>query len=145
MGIQGRLPLMKSVMVPIHIKDLEGYSVDVDTYSWLHKGALSCSMELYKSQPTSKYTSFLCSQYIGKQITPSGSSFTTSSSIASRIANLFLAGISSFYYALIKSSPFQSDSNSLDSFTINGVTEIQCLPLPSYAATPRTRLQQFPR
>ncbi|KAL4565001.1 hypothetical protein LXL04_029082 [Taraxacum kok-saghyz] len=68
MGIQGLLPLMKSVMVPIHIKDLEGCSVDVDTYSWLHKGALSCSMELCKSQPTSKYTSFLCSQYIGKQI-----------------------------------------------------------------------------
>ncbi|KAL4586889.1 hypothetical protein LXL04_011536 [Taraxacum kok-saghyz] len=99
-------------------------------------------MELYKSQPTSMYTSFVCSQYIGKQITPSGSSFTTSSSIASRIANLFLAGFSSFYYASIKASPFQSDSNSLDSFTINSVTEIQCLPLPSYAATPRTRLQQ---
>ncbi|KAL4591590.1 hypothetical protein LXL04_004559 [Taraxacum kok-saghyz] len=30
MGIQGLLALMKSVMVPIHIKDLEGCSVDVE-------------------------------------------------------------------------------------------------------------------
>ncbi|KAL4579572.1 hypothetical protein LXL04_015724 [Taraxacum kok-saghyz] len=74
------------------------------------------------------------------------SSFTTSSSIASRIANLFLAGmISSFYYASIKSSPFQSELNSLDSFTINSVTEIQCSPLPSYPATPRARPSQGKR
>ncbi|KAL4586800.1 hypothetical protein LXL04_011444 [Taraxacum kok-saghyz] len=53
-GDPGTFPLMKSVMVPIHIEDLKVCSVDVDTYSWLHKGALSCSMELCKSQPTSK-------------------------------------------------------------------------------------------
>ncbi|CAB4306729.1 unnamed protein product [Prunus armeniaca] len=41
MGIQGLLPLLKSIMVPIHIKDLKGSCVAVDTYSWLHKGALS--------------------------------------------------------------------------------------------------------
>ncbi|KAC9404459.1 hypothetical protein E3N88_45898 [Mikania micrantha] len=58
MGIQGLLPLLKSIMVPIHIKDLEGCSVAVDTYSWLHKGALSCSKELCKSQPTSKHINY---------------------------------------------------------------------------------------
>ncbi|KAL7593884.1 exonuclease 1 isoform X1 [Lactuca sativa] len=58
MGIQGLLPLLKSVMAPIHIKDLEGCSVAVDTYSWLHKGALSCSMDLCKSQPTSKHVDY---------------------------------------------------------------------------------------
>ncbi|KAK6123945.1 hypothetical protein DH2020_042290 [Rehmannia glutinosa] len=56
MGIQGLLPLLKSIMNPIHIKELEGCFVAVDTYSWLHKGALSCSTELCKGQPTSKYT-----------------------------------------------------------------------------------------
>lgn len=58
MGIQGLLPLLKSTMVPIHIKDLKGCSVAVDTYSWLHKGALSCSKDLCTGQPTTKYSFF---------------------------------------------------------------------------------------
>ncbi|XP_071715186.1 exonuclease 1 [Rutidosis leptorrhynchoides] len=58
MGIQGLLPLLKSIMVPIHIKDLDGCSVAIDTYSWLHKGALSCSKDLCKSQPTSKHVDY---------------------------------------------------------------------------------------
>ncbi|XP_076888189.1 exonuclease 1-like [Bidens hawaiensis] len=58
MGIQGLLPLLKSIMGPIHIKDLEGCSVAVDTYSWLHKGALSCSKELCKSEPTTKHVNY---------------------------------------------------------------------------------------
>ncbi|KAK2993892.1 hypothetical protein RJ640_012766, partial [Escallonia rubra] len=53
MGIQGLLPLLKSIMAPIHIKDIQGCSVAVDTYSWLHKGALSCSKDLCKGNPTS--------------------------------------------------------------------------------------------
>lgn len=32
MGIQMLLPLLKSIMVPIHIKELEGSLVAVDTY-----------------------------------------------------------------------------------------------------------------
>lgn len=55
MGIQGLLPLLKSIMLPIHIKDLEGSSVAIDTYSWLHKGAFCCSKELCNGLPTSKY------------------------------------------------------------------------------------------
>ncbi|PON54615.1 Exonuclease [Parasponia andersonii] len=58
MGIQGLLPLLKSIMVPIHIKDLEGSCVAVDTYSWLHKGALSCSKELCKGLPTSRHIEY---------------------------------------------------------------------------------------
>ncbi|KAI5670730.1 hypothetical protein M9H77_11094 [Catharanthus roseus] len=58
MGIQGLLPLLKSIMLPIHIRDLEGSCVAVDTYSWLHKGALSCSKELCKSLPTSKHIDY---------------------------------------------------------------------------------------
>ncbi|KAL3519455.1 hypothetical protein ACH5RR_017604 [Cinchona calisaya] len=45
-------------MLPIHIKDLKGCCVAVDTYSWLHKGALSCSKELCKGLPTSKHIAY---------------------------------------------------------------------------------------
>ncbi|KAL5188231.1 Exonuclease 1 [Glycine soja] len=58
MGIQGFLPLLKSIMVPIHIKDLKGCSVAVDTYSWLHKGALPCSTELCKGMPTTRHIEY---------------------------------------------------------------------------------------
>ncbi|KAI4304443.1 hypothetical protein MLD38_039952 [Melastoma candidum] len=54
MGIQGLLPQLKSIMAPAHIKDLEGCSVAVDTYSWLHKGALYCGRELCKGIPTTR-------------------------------------------------------------------------------------------
>ncbi|CAK7350323.1 unnamed protein product [Dovyalis caffra] len=58
MGIQGLLPLLKSIMLPIHIKELEGSFVAVDTYSWLHKGALSCSTQLCKGSPTSRHIEY---------------------------------------------------------------------------------------
>ncbi|XP_048141654.1 exonuclease 1 isoform X1 [Rhodamnia argentea] len=58
MGIQGLLPLLKSIMVPIHVKELEGCSVAVDTYSWLHKGALSCSKELCNGVPTTRHIEY---------------------------------------------------------------------------------------
>ncbi|KAJ4849968.1 hypothetical protein Tsubulata_004862 [Turnera subulata] len=58
MGIQGLLPLLKSTMEPIHIKELQGCSVAVDTYSWLHKGALSCSTQLCKGLPTSRHIEY---------------------------------------------------------------------------------------
>ncbi|XP_031276249.1 exonuclease 1-like [Pistacia vera] len=58
MGIQGLLPLLKSIMLPIHIKELEGCCVAVDTYSWLHKGAFSCSRELCKGLPTSRHIGY---------------------------------------------------------------------------------------
>lgn len=72
MGIQGLLPLLKSIMVPIHIKELEGCSVAVDTYSWLHKGALSCSTQLCKGLPTSRFL-LLCLTF---NIFEQGFSFT---------------------------------------------------------------------
>ncbi|EPS71924.1 exonuclease, partial [Genlisea aurea] len=58
MGISGLLPLLKSIMNPIHVKELEGCSVAVDTYSWLHKGAFSVSTELCKGRPTTKHIEY---------------------------------------------------------------------------------------
>ncbi|KAK8963965.1 Exonuclease 1 [Platanthera guangdongensis] len=42
-------------MQPIHAQDLRGKTVAVDTYSWLHKGAIYCSTQLCKGLSTSKY------------------------------------------------------------------------------------------
>ncbi|CAM8915506.1 unnamed protein product [Rhodiola kirilowii] len=46
MGIKDLLRFMKPYVEPIHIKKYAGKRVGIDAYSWLHKGAYSCSMEL---------------------------------------------------------------------------------------------------
>lgn len=57
MGIQGLLPLLKSIERPVHLKDYAGKTLAVDGYVWLHKGAFSCAQELCLGQPTNKYAS----------------------------------------------------------------------------------------
>jgi exonuclease-1 len=57
MGIQGLLPQLKSIMAPIGVAELRGQTVAVDTYSWLHKGALSCGDRLCKGIPTTRFPS----------------------------------------------------------------------------------------
>ncbi|KAI4350997.1 hypothetical protein L6164_005391 [Bauhinia variegata] len=46
MGIKDLLKFMKPYIEPVHIKIYAGKRVAIDAYSWLHKGAYSCSMEL---------------------------------------------------------------------------------------------------
>ncbi|XP_024924455.3 exonuclease 1 [Ziziphus jujuba] len=46
MGIKDLLKFMKPYIKPIHIKKYAGKRVGIDAYSWLHKGAYSCSMEI---------------------------------------------------------------------------------------------------
>ncbi|KAK1275541.1 Exonuclease 1 [Acorus gramineus] len=58
MGIQGLLPQLKSIMRPIGMEELKGQRVAVDTYSWLHKGVLSCSLQLCKAIPTSRHIDY---------------------------------------------------------------------------------------
>ncbi|XP_039117634.1 exonuclease 1-like [Dioscorea cayenensis subsp. rotundata] len=58
MGIQGLLPLLKTVMAPITIEELRDQTVAIDVYSWLHKGAFSCSIELCKGLPTSRHIDY---------------------------------------------------------------------------------------
>ncbi|XP_042472883.1 exonuclease 1-like isoform X1 [Zingiber officinale] len=58
MGIQGLLPLLKSIMAPIHVEELRGQAVAVDAYSWLHKGAFCCATQLCKGLPTSKHIEY---------------------------------------------------------------------------------------
>ncbi|KAL7099133.1 hypothetical protein ACP275_09G063400 [Erythranthe tilingii] len=46
MGINNLLKFMKPYVEPVHIKKYAGKRVGIDAYSWLHKGAYSCSMEI---------------------------------------------------------------------------------------------------
>ncbi|KAL3818629.1 hypothetical protein ACJIZ3_004534 [Penstemon smallii] len=46
MGINNLLKFMKPYVKPVHVKKYAGKRVGIDAYSWLHKGAYSCSMEL---------------------------------------------------------------------------------------------------
>nr|CAB3463443.1 unnamed protein product [Digitaria exilis] len=46
MGIPNLLRFLKPFIEPVHIKKYAGKRVGIDAYSWLHKGAYACSMEL---------------------------------------------------------------------------------------------------
>jgi len=55
MGIQGLLPLLRSIQVTTHIKEYAGKVVGVDAYVWLHRGAFACAYDLVLGNPTTKY------------------------------------------------------------------------------------------
>lgn len=58
MGIHGLLQFIKEASEPIHIRKYKGQVVAVDTYCWLHKGAVACAEKLAKGEPTEKYVGF---------------------------------------------------------------------------------------
>ncbi|KAI0397551.1 hypothetical protein F5Y17DRAFT_348136 [Xylariaceae sp. FL0594] len=58
MGIKGLLPLLKSIHRPTELKKYEGETFGVDAYGWLHRGAISCAIELAEGKPTRKYVDF---------------------------------------------------------------------------------------
>ncbi|CBJ30602.1 exonuclease [Ectocarpus siliculosus] len=58
MGITGLLPLLKPVTKDVHIRELKGLTVGVDTYCWLHKGIYSCSAELCQGIATDKFIKY---------------------------------------------------------------------------------------
>jgi len=55
MGIQGLLPLLKSISTEKHISDYRGQRVGIDSYCWLHLCVYSCARDLIFSRPTTKY------------------------------------------------------------------------------------------
>ncbi|KAI5776872.1 putative exonuclease [Geopyxis carbonaria] len=59
MGISGLLPLLKSIQRPAHIREWAGQTVGIDTYGWLHKGAISCAVDLALNNPTTKYVDYV--------------------------------------------------------------------------------------
>ncbi|KAG9231036.1 hypothetical protein BJ875DRAFT_133751 [Amylocarpus encephaloides] len=58
MGINGLLPLLKSIHKPCNLKKFEGKTLGVDAYGWLHRGTVACAMELARGQPTRKFVDF---------------------------------------------------------------------------------------
>ncbi|KAI1468349.1 uncharacterized protein F4812DRAFT_426392 [Daldinia caldariorum] len=58
MGIQGLLPLLKSIQRPTELKKYDGETIGVDAYGWLHRGAVPCAIELAQGKPTRKYVDF---------------------------------------------------------------------------------------
>lgn len=57
MGIQGLLPFLKEATQPVNMRKYSGYTVAVDTYCWLHKGAFACSLQLAKGEQTDMWVS----------------------------------------------------------------------------------------
>ena len=55
MGIQGLLPVLKSITSKVHISKYGQQRVAVDAYCWLHKGAYCCSKELCEGGSADKY------------------------------------------------------------------------------------------
>ncbi|CAN6444547.1 unnamed protein product [Victoria cruziana] len=50
MGIKELLRFIKPFIHPVHINKYKGRRVGIDAYSWLHKGAYACSMEICMNQ-----------------------------------------------------------------------------------------------
>ncbi|XVF50511.1 hypothetical protein PTKIN_Ptkin04bG0107000 [Pterospermum kingtungense] len=59
MGIKDLLRFMKPFIEPIHIKKYAGKRVGIDAYSWLHKGAYSCSMEICLDSNSEKKSRYI--------------------------------------------------------------------------------------
>lgn len=51
---EGLLPLLKSIQRPTELKKYHGETIGVDAYVWLHRGAVSCAIELAEGKPTRK-------------------------------------------------------------------------------------------
>ncbi|KAF8609738.1 PIN domain-like protein [Ceratobasidium sp. AG-I] len=59
MGIQGLLPLLKSIHVNTNISEFAGKTLAVDGYVWLHRGAYACAVQIVKGQYTTKYVDYV--------------------------------------------------------------------------------------
>ncbi|XP_021571103.1 exonuclease 1 isoform X2 [Carlito syrichta] len=63
MGIHGLLQFIKEASEPIHVRKYKGQVVAVDTYCWLHKGAIACAEKLAKGEPSDRYVGF-CMKFV---------------------------------------------------------------------------------
>ncbi|KAI9260861.1 PIN domain-like protein [Helicostylum pulchrum] len=58
MGIQGLIPLLKSIQKPVEISEYAGQLVAVDGHCWLHRGAFSCASELARGVETNAFVEY---------------------------------------------------------------------------------------
>ncbi|KAJ2904113.1 Exodeoxyribonuclease 1 [Zalerion maritima] len=58
----GLLPLLKSIQRPTELKKFAGDTLGIDAYVWLHRGAISCAVDLAQGKPTRKYVDYAMRQ-----------------------------------------------------------------------------------
>lgn len=63
MGITGLIPFLEKATRKVTLKDLRGSTVGIDTYCWLHKGAISCADKLIRGDPTDLHIQY-CLKYV---------------------------------------------------------------------------------
>ena len=52
MGIEGLLPLLKSIQRSSHVREYAGQVIGIDAYAWLHRGVFACASDLANKRPT---------------------------------------------------------------------------------------------
>lgn len=52
MGISGLIPFLEKASCPINIRQLQGSSVAVDSYCWLHRGVFACADKIIRGETT---------------------------------------------------------------------------------------------
>ncbi|XP_018783649.1 PREDICTED: exonuclease 1 [Bactrocera latifrons] len=63
MGITGLIKFLGKASSDLHLKDIRGSTVVVDTYCWLHKGAFGCAEKLARGEDTDQYMQY-CMKYV---------------------------------------------------------------------------------
>lgn len=63
MGITGLIPFVGKASSQLHLKDIRGSTVAVDTYCWLHKGVFGCAEKLARGEDTDVYIQY-CLKYV---------------------------------------------------------------------------------
>uniref|UniRef100_A0A0A9Y086 Exonuclease 1 n=3 Tax=Lygus hesperus TaxID=30085 RepID=A0A0A9Y086_LYGHE len=63
MGITGLIPFLKPASRPVNIKEYGGCTVAIDSYCWLHRGAIACAEKLVRGDSTDVYVNY-CIKYV---------------------------------------------------------------------------------
>ncbi|XP_065358612.1 exonuclease 1 [Calliphora vicina] len=63
MGITGLIPFLEKSSSPVNIMKLQGSSVAVDSYCWLHKGVFACAEKLIRGETTDIHIQY-CLKYV---------------------------------------------------------------------------------
>lgn len=54
--------MLKSIQKVTHLRNFAGQTLGVDAYGWLHRGTVSCAIELAEQKPTRKHIDFALSR-----------------------------------------------------------------------------------
>ena len=53
-ALAGLLPLLKSIHKPCHLRKFKGQTLGIDAYGWLHRGTVSCAIDLALDKPVTQ-------------------------------------------------------------------------------------------